>query len=389
MKKIIDYSFLFALVFVSCKKNSEIKPAPEIFDFAPKKGSFNNTVTILGKNFDSLITSTSVKFNGFAGTVISVSDTLIKATVPENATTGKITITIDGRTTISDKDFIILSGKWILKKSLIAQDYDARHELISFVIGNKAYAGLGFNGGTSINDLWEYDPATINWTRKANCPIDIDGGIAMAINDKAYIVFGRSINFANGYHKQVWEYDPADNTWTRKADFPGEGRWGPFGIGLNGKGYVGMGVGDNTLALYDWWQYDPSSDSWAKKANVPSTANLFFSTGFAINNKIYTGTSAYEFGKDWFEYNPATDVWIPKADFPGDVAFAASGFAIGTKGYVAGGGSECWEYDPSSDSWIQKAFFGLRYAGTAFTLDNKGYYMNGSYYYNDQWEFIP
>lgn len=389
MKTSLIYFGLFVLIVSTCKKDVDV-PAPLIFDFTPEKGAYNIMVTIRGKNFDSLITNTSVLFNGNSGTVEFVTDTIIRARVPENATTGKITVTVNNRTATSSKDFIILPGKWRLIKSQIAAGYEIRHTQTSFVIGNNAYMGFGFNGGTSIKDLWEYDLSSNNWTRKADCGVDFDAGIAMIINNIAYVGFGMSRNIACcGLHKQVWAYDPNTNSWTRKSDFLGPGRWGPFGIGLNGKGYMGLGSVDGGTRLHDWWEYDPATDTWTQRADMPSTENHYIPAGFAINNKIYAGTTSYSLGiaKDWFEYDPATNVWTPKADFPGAVSFAASGFVIGNKGYIAGGGSECWEYDPSANSWTQVAFFDHRIGGTAFTLNNKGYYIGGSFFKNDQWEF--
>lgn len=386
MKTGLIYFGLFVLIVSSCKKDVDM-PSPVIFDFSPEKGAYNIVVTIRGKNFDSLIANTSVSFNGGNGPAEFVADTLIRARVPENATTGKITVTVNNKRVTSSNDFVILPGKWRQIKSPIASGYVIRHTPVSFVIGNKAYMGFGFEGGSSINDLWEYDPASNNWIRKADCGIDFDGGIAMTINGKAYVGFGRSRNSpCCDFHKQIWEYDPNTNTWTRKSDFPGPGRWGPFGIGVNGKGYMGMGTVDNGAAIYDWWEYDPATDTWTQKTGIPSTGYHYFSTGFVINNKIYTGTTAYGMGRDWFEYDPATNNWARKADFPGTISFAASGFAIGTKGYVAGGGSECWEYDPSANSWTEVAFFDYRLGGAAFTLNNKGYYIGGVFK-NDQWEF--
>ena len=37
---------------------------------------------------------------------------------------------------------------------------------VSFVIGNKAYAG----SGAFTNEFWEYDPSLNTWTRKADIP---------------------------------------------------------------------------------------------------------------------------------------------------------------------------------------------------------------------------
>jgi len=388
--------FLLAAKLLSCKKETA-PSAPLINSFTPEKGAYNLVVTIHGKNFDSLINSTTVRFNGVPAQILFVSDTMISAKVPETATTGKISVTVEGRTGTSNNDFIILPGKWILKKAIAAPGFERRHELISFVIGNKAYAGLGHNGGTTIKDFWEYDPATETWTRKADCGIDAAGAAAMVINGKAYVVAGNSHNYVpccpTEYPRQVWEYDPASNQWTRKNDFPFPGRWGPFGIGLNGKGYLFWGVlYSGGYVVNECWQYDPLADSWTQKANpaLPATAIMFMSTGFTINNKIYLGTTAYGSGRYWFEYDPASNTWTRKADYPGDEFYAASGFAIGNKGYVAGGGSECWEYDPLSNAWKQVAFFqNPRVAGTAFTLNNRGYYLMGGYTDNDFWEFIP
>ena len=379
----------------SCKKEVDL-PIPLITSFTPEKGAYNIIVTIRGKNFDSLINSTTVSFNGAAAQIVSVSDTLIRAKIPESATTGKISVTVEGRTGTSTNDFIILPGKWVLKKAIAAPGFERRHELVSFVIGNKAYAGLGHNGGTTIKDFWEYDLTTNIWTRKADCGIDAAGAVAMVINGKAYIVAGTSHNYVpccpTAFPRQVWEYDPALNTWTRKNDFPFPGRWGPFGIALNNKGYLFWGILYGGLVINECWEYDPLPDSWTQKANpaLPTNAIMYFSTGFSINNKIYLGTAAYGSGRYWFEYDPSLNAWTRKADYPGDAFFAASGFAIGNKGYVAGGGSECWEYDPSSNSWQQFAFFqNPRVGGTAFTLNNKGYYLMGGYTDNDFWEFTP
>ena len=297
-------TYILFIVLLSCKKDP-VDQNPVITFFTPEKGAYNMAIAIHGQHFDSLINSTSVTFNGVAAQVVAVSDTLITARVPHNATTGRIAVTVEGRTGTSNNDFIILSGKWVLKNNPVAPGFEMRHEMISFVVGNKAYVGLGHNGGTSIKDLWEYNSATDIWTRKADCGIDLEGGIAMVINGKAYVGFGTSHNSVPccSLNKQIWEYDPVTNAWTRKADFPGVGRDGPFGIGLNGKGYIGFGANNGGANVNDWWEYDPSTDTWTQKMNPPLSSGpigiRYFLPGFAINNKIYVGTSAYQKGRDW------------------------------------------------------------------------------------------
>jgi YD repeat-containing protein len=69
--------------------------------FSPPSGPLGATVTILGSGFSPTLIQNSVQFNGIAATVISASNTLLKAVVPAGATTGPITISVSGGTLVS------------------------------------------------------------------------------------------------------------------------------------------------------------------------------------------------------------------------------------------------------------------------------------------------
>ena len=69
---------------------------PNINSINPTSGPKATVVTITGVNFGSDISTTQVRFNGVSGTVVTVSETEITATVPAGAYTGNVTVIIDG-----------------------------------------------------------------------------------------------------------------------------------------------------------------------------------------------------------------------------------------------------------------------------------------------------
>ncbi|NIR49891.1 DNRLRE domain-containing protein, partial [candidate division KSB1 bacterium] len=82
-------------------------PIPAITDFAPKSGGVGTEVTITGRSFADV---TEVLFNGApAGTFTIDSDTQIRASVPEGATTGNLTVQNSEGSDSSDETFEIIS----------------------------------------------------------------------------------------------------------------------------------------------------------------------------------------------------------------------------------------------------------------------------------------
>jgi N-acetylneuraminic acid mutarotase len=325
-------------------------------------------------------------------------DTLIIVAVPSGATTGKISINIGGTTTVSAQDFVILPGTWVRKKDNAAQNFDVRANGIAFSVGNKGYYGMGYNGGTTLKDLASYDAGSDIWKRLSDGGLDFQSGIVMVINNKVYTGLGQAFSLNPSIMKQIWEYDPSSDTWTRKKDFPGTARWAAIGISLGDKGYVGLGDPGGGSILRDWWEYDPAMDTWTQKKDNPSLKSLQWSAGFTVNGRLFVGISAYLQSNEWYEYIPSTDNWVRRADFPGRIIFSPASFVIGNKGYIAGGGEECWAYDPATDSWTQQAFIRNIISGSAFVLNNKGYFLpgvggggstNSNYWNKEVWEFTP
>ena len=196
---------------------------------------------------------------------------MITVKVPENVTTGKISIHLNGCTTISSQDFVVLPGKWIRKSDLPVSS--GRALGLGFSIASKGYFFGGSTNGEELKDLYEYDPLTDQWTKKADCGIDFEGGVRMVINGKVYVGLGQSRSLRS-LTNQLWEYDPTSNQWTRKADFPGTlGLSLCGGIGLGNKGYVG-GAFTQAGVFRDWWEYDPANNSWTRKSRPTPRSDL-------------------------------------------------------------------------------------------------------------------
>ena len=66
-------------------------PGPQFISFTPQSGFIGDTVTFTGANFGNI---TSVSFNGTNATVFAGNLTQITATVPTNASSGPITVTL-------------------------------------------------------------------------------------------------------------------------------------------------------------------------------------------------------------------------------------------------------------------------------------------------------
>ena len=272
---------------------------------------------------------------------------------------------------------------------------------VSFSIDSFGYVGLGSYGtDTTVGDqysieFWQYNPYTDTWKQKSNFP---GGGrfnmISFVIGSKAYIGLG----YYYGDYNDIWEYDPAIDTWTQKANFGGGRRSDASGFSIGGRGYVGMGYSDTAYYRYknDIWEYDPNLDTWTQKSNLPSlsTAHSFL---FSIAGQAYIGFGANQQLttqlNDIWRYTPATDTWTQLATFPG-IPISRTPFvlSIGGHGYIevdydsanyynSGKYREYFmEYDAANDTWMKKDSFsgGIRQGMAFFSIHNRGYVGVGS-----------
>ena len=90
-------------------------------------------------------------------------------------------------TSSTDPGTTTLIGNW-LKRS--AFDGNGRAGAVSFVIGDTAYVGTGFDGSIRYSDFWAYNPTNDAWSQRAIMPtaaIKRNSAAAFTAAGKGYV----------------------------------------------------------------------------------------------------------------------------------------------------------------------------------------------------------
>lgn len=161
-----------------------------------------------------------------------------------------------------------------------------REGAFGFYAGGSGFIGGGSNFNRSVfyNDFYKFDTLTNSWTNVTSCPVSIRSPGMFDVNGKGYLVCGKNLGL--GYTSETWEYDPATNNWTQRADFPGVARYEVGSFSMNGKGYVGAGYRDSSINYTDFYEYDPIADTWSPVVSYPGNG-FRGPSGFSINGKGY------------------------------------------------------------------------------------------------------
>lgn len=140
----------------------------------------------------------------------------------------------------------------------------------------KAYAGFGVSAttGAPLNDLWEFDMATLEWRELADCPGPGRRHPAMNTilleNGNWEIHVGLGDGFGGNFN-DWYTYDITSDTWTKRDDFPGTNRHHPFYFSIGGMSYAGLGHSDGFTPYIerDWYVFEPSR-SWTRLEDFES-----------------------------------------------------------------------------------------------------------------------
>ncbi len=138
---LIMVSLVSLMVFAGGCKRVKGVLSPGITGFTPDSGMVGDTVTITGKNFSTTAANNTVTFNGTVAGVTSATATQLVVTVPEGATTGKITVTARGLTASSSSDFTVISEQAAVLPafggSYVGVISDQKQELPCYWIGTE------------------------------------------------------------------------------------------------------------------------------------------------------------------------------------------------------------------------------------------------------------
>jgi sugar lactone lactonase YvrE len=151
MKTILYRLQIGLLLFAAaaCKKDKGFvhnNNAPVVIDkFTPETGGAGTEVLIYGTNFSTDTTGVTVTVNGVKALITGIISDHILVVVPEKAGTGKIAVTINGKTGAGPKDFL----------------YQSSYK-VSTLAGN---GSAGFSDGKGNNSAFNFDK---------RCGLDVD-----------------------------------------------------------------------------------------------------------------------------------------------------------------------------------------------------------------------
>jgi len=292
------------------------------------------------------------------------------------------------------------NGNWVTRSEL---DGSARSEAVTFVIGDTAYMGTGYDGTYRLSDFWSYTQNSTqgSWrVQKASFPgIARNSAVAFAIGTNGYVGTGYDgVNKLNDFY----QYTPSTNTWTAKAPFTGSARYDAVGFGLTNLGYITTGYDGSYLK--DLYSYDPNADAWTQQISMGGIKRSG-AVSFVYQNKAYICTGANNGSStdvnDLWVFDPAlavntsTSGWTQLrhiSNFSPDtyddayniVRTNAVAFVMGVKAYVSCGSNGAvlnttWEYDFATDLWVTKtAYEGVaREGAVGFSIHDRGYVATG------------
>lgn len=316
----------------------------------------------------------------------------------------------------SDDDCDSLSGKWSRVGDIYVSadvDNEYHNEGVTFKIGESVFWCVGdllyrVSGESNISNALDKFPGT---ARK--------GAVAFVIGEKAYVGLGYSEEEGERvYHDDFWVFNGKTYKWEIEPllyQFPGGARGNAVAFTLEGRGYVGTGqyAGET---LRDFYTFDPET-GWHEFESLKHS--FYGGVAFVAGGCAYVCTGGkdldvlssktYDLFVGMYKLTLATGKWetLDRIDGEGGMfdgtRIHASCFVLKHGGreyaYVVSGLNQygmaianCMRYDPRKDKWQEVAYLPEpTVGGSAFSIDGKGYVMVDQRrgFNNTLWEFQP
>ena len=324
-------------------------------------------------------------------------------------------------------------GNWVKVADI---DGSGRYYASSFVIGNYAYVvgGAGYGNtpsATALKDMWRFDPSANggqgSWfgTQLAPIPVGRNSGVGFAINNKGYVGTGSTvfnINQGGTQLNDMWEYDPTANTWKQMASVPGGPRFAAIGFNIGNLGYVGTGqVADpnnpgNYISIKDFYSFDPTKSDTGKWVAESSMVNdkRYGAQSFANNSMGYVvggindgGTASTDFevftpgaaqgAGTWKVLTPIkplsdsskTSAYTSDLARCNGVVLVIGGYAYlvtGSTSYQGASVNTNWMYNFQTDQWVQRSPYPTanttprpaRFGAVGFVVNGRAFVGSGT-----------
>ena len=253
------------------------------------------------------------------------------------------------------------TGAWITRSAMPT----ARQEMPAASIGSEVFVPGGLKeDGLPLATLEIYNAATGTWRAGANMPEARHHHGVVAVNGRIYSIGGFIGAYPNWHGtRDLFEYNPATNQWIRRANMPEE-RGGHAAAVLNGEIYVVGGVGVDHALRTALLIYNPTTDQWRTGPSMSVPREHL--TAAAAGNRIYAiggrvTLDQARFGETTTNLNTveAFDVLDQQWRTVAGMLTARGGLFAATNNnriYVMGGEfpgifAEVEEYNPQNNSW--------------------------------------
>lgn len=301
------------------------------------------------------------------------------------------------------------------------------YDAVTFNAGGTEYIGLGWEDFSGNNlYFYKYSPMSREWQaiEQLYPGSPRRDAIAFVIGEKAYVGLGRSMigDRDSKVFDDFFVYDTLTREWEKLSfQFPGKARWGAVAFTIGGKGYVGTGVckpgvpGEGDY-LADFYEFDPQT-GWKQISNIyypryGATAFVADGYGYVCFGNLYGGLSNQNIQR----LDPVSGRWSgqPVCYEDGETKqivgrAGAQSFVLNKGGkdfaYVFGVGSVpvanedelesnstgesekersvyVWGYNPQKNVWKREAYSVENYksfvAHYAFRAGGQGYVMGSS-----------
>lgn len=258
------------------------------------------------------------------------------------------------------------------------------HGAVMFSINDIPYIGLGDIPLVGENShFYYYSGEKRSWELVGEYPGGFRKGVvAFVIGNKAYVGLGitTTIDKENGpssvRHDDFFVYDSETGAWdAQPVKFPGGPRVGAVAFSIEGKGYVGAGEGEKSSEYFaDFYEFNPET-GWKQMSGIARArmrASAFVANGYGY---VCFGIGADDIQK----FDPKSNIWKGQpicyekgehTEIPSNIV----SFVLDKDGqdfvYVSGG----WGYNPQKNIWkkVDCSMFGEY----GFTMGGRGYFMS-------------
>ncbi len=243
------------------------------------------------------------------------------------------------------------------------------------------------------NDLWVYEDEASEWSELApsgDIPTARAWHTATVYNGNMYVFGGAT---TSGTVMDIWEYNPQTNGWTKKASTsePSARLYHRATSGEN-KMWITGGMQDATSqATGELWSYDITTNTWEQHTSCPAPRYGHVAYYFDGSIFITCGRNGNEVLNDRWKYNISTDTWesvpasrlLSKVKFP---AFTYNNLIL----WIAGGTTIdgfgnfedvpfCWQLNFALNLWVQLTDGPVFSFGAASMLPSSGKSTDSDY----------